>query len=211
MRALAVRCVQQVLVLIIFSGVTACAVAPPKHPNDLCSIYREKRGWYYAAMRQEKKWNIPSSVPMSIMYQESSYRSNVHTPRKYVLWIIPWGYVTSAYGYAQAKDDVWHDYQHQTDAGGSRDNFADALNFMNWYITNTKRLDGVPVNSGMRQYLAYHEGWGGYRRRSYASKAWLMKVANKVGTRAITYQRQFNVCKNSLKGGFWERFWDWIF
>lgn len=196
--------------LALMAALAACATAPPTHPNDLCAIYHEKRGWYHAAMRQEAKWNIPSSVPMAIMHQESSFRSNVHTRRTHIFWVIPWGYITTAYGYAQAKTDVWHDYERRAGVSGSRDNFADALNFMNWYITNTRQIDHIPVTDANRQYLAYHDGWGGYRRRTYASKAWLINVADKVGARAQLYQRQFDRCKDDLKGGFWERFWSWF-
>ncbi|QHI96151.1 hypothetical protein GT348_07830 [Aristophania vespae] len=197
--------------LLLLGSLTACATSPPAHPGNLCDIYREKRGWYHAAMRQERKWNIPSSVPMAMMYQESGFRSNVHTRRRYILWVIPWGYITTAYGYPQAKDEVWSDYEKKTGRSGRRDNYADALDFMNWYITNTKKINGVPVRNATNQYLAYHEGWGGYKRRSYASKGWLVKVARKVGSRASTYQRQFNGCKQSLKGGFWENLLNFLF
>lgn len=202
--------VRRFVSLVLLAELAACATAPPSHPGNLCAIYREKRGWYHTAMRQEEKWNIPSSVPMAIMNQESSFRSNVHTRRTHILWVIPWGYVSTAYGYSQAKTDVWRDYERRTGVSGSRDNFADALNFMNWYITNTRRINHVPVTDGTRQYFAYHEGWGGYRRRSYTSKAWLVDVAHKVGRRADLYRRQFEACRDSLKGGFWENLWNWL-
>lgn len=193
------------------SALSACATPPPAHPNNICDIFREKRGWYHAAMREQAKWNVPSAVPMSMMYQESSYRSNVHTKRTYILWVIPWGYVTSAYGYPQAKDEVWDEYQKSTGTSASRENFGDSVDFMNWYITGSRKTLGIPVTNATQQYLAYHEGRGGYSRRSYASKAWLVRTANKVGTRATQYQAQYNGCKDSLKGGFWERFWNWMF
>ena len=198
--------------LVLLGGLLAgCTTTPPRHPDNICDIFQEKRGWYHAAMRQEAKWHIPVSVPMSIMNQESSFRANARTRRTYILWIIPWGHISTAYGYAQAKNEIWHDYQRQTGAGGSRTDYADALNFMNWYITNTRKVDGIPVTDATRQYLAYHEGWTGYRRRTYVSKGWLVTVARKVGHRAQEYQQQYDACRDRLKGGWWENFWDWLF
>ena len=60
---------------------------------------------------------------MAMMYQESSFKQDAVPPRYYFLGIIPWGRVSSAYGYAQVKDETWDDYK--KDAGGwgsSRDN-----------------------------------------------------------------------------------------
>ncbi len=200
-------------VLAVMAGVmlAGCTTTPPQHPDDLCSIYREKRSWYHTAMRQEEKWHIPSAIPMAIMNQESSFRANARTRRTYILWVIPWGHVSTAYGYAQAKNEIWRDYQRQTGAGGSRTNYADALNFVNWYLTNSHKIDGIPLTNATRQYLAYHEGWGGYRKRSYEAKPWLVTVARKVGRRAQQYQKQYNACKDELKGSWWERFWHSIF
>jgi len=44
-------------------------------------------------------------------------------------------------------------------------------------------------------YLAYHEGHGGYQRKSYLNKAWLKRVSDKVAYRARLFQRQLNACK----------------
>ncbi len=44
------------------------------------------------------------------------------------------------------------------------------------------------------QYLAYHEGRGGYRRGSYNHKPWLIDVANRVASRAATYNTQLAAC-----------------
>ncbi|WP_241663799.1 transglycosylase SLT domain-containing protein [Oecophyllibacter saccharovorans] len=188
-----------------------CASPPPQHPGNLCDIFREKRGWYFSAMKEEAHWHVPSAVPMAMMYQESGYHSSLHTKRTYILWIIPWGYQTTAYGYPQAKDEVWDEFNQATGRDGSRENFGDSLDFMDWYIAGNQKNLGIPVTNAAQQYLAYHEGRGGYSRRSYSSKGWLVQVAGKVGARARAYQRQYDSCKESLKPGFWERFWNAIF
>ena len=56
-----------------------------------------------------------------------------------------------------------------------------------------------------RQYLNYHEGWGGYRRGSYHSKAWLGPVARKVEARAARYGAQYAGCRDELERGWLRR------
>jgi len=185
-----------------------CVASPPRDPNDLCAIFREKRGWYHAAMRAEDRWGIPSSIPMAMMRQESGFHPNLHTQRTYILWFIPWGYVTTAYGYPQAKTDIWHTYERATDQSASRENFADSLDFMDWYMTRTKNLDNVPIRDALHQYLAYHEGWSGFRHGSWRAKPWLTGVAARVSSQAALYGRQYGRCHTSLRDS---GFWNWLF
>ncbi|AOX17445.1 transglycosylase SLT domain-containing protein [Kozakia baliensis] len=196
---------------VLLSGtvmLTGCATPPPAHPGDICSVFHEKRHWYHVALRQERKWGVPFSGPMAIMYQESGFHSGLHTKRTYFLGFIPWGYVTTAYGYPQAKTNIWREYERATDNDGSRENFADSLDFMNWYMVNTRRQDGVPVTNTFAQYLAYHEGWGGYRARSYRRKPGLTAISMRVARRAEIYAAQFRGCAESLKD---KGFWSWLF
>ena len=44
------------------------------------------------------------------------------------------------------------------------------------------------------QYLAYHEGHGGYARGSHQQKAWLLRVASEVAQRSEKYQMQLASC-----------------
>ncbi|PHX37115.1 hypothetical protein AO284_39465, partial [Pseudomonas sp. NZIPFR-PS2] len=132
-------------------------------------------------------------------------------PRKYLLWIIPWGRVSTAAGYAQAKDEVWNDYRKSTGrSGASRQDFDDAIDFVGWYMDKTYTVNGVYKYDAYGQYLNYHEGWGGYRQRTYAAKAWLPPVASKVQARSQMYAAQYARCKDDLGRGFWSRFWRWL-
>ncbi len=81
-----------------------CATAPPKQQDNLCEIFREKSGWYEDAKDMEEEWGTPINVAMAIIKQESSFRHDARPPKDYVLGFIPWGRVSSAYGYAQAQD-----------------------------------------------------------------------------------------------------------
>jgi hypothetical protein len=191
------------LICLLLSG---CVGNMPRNPDNLCAIFEEKRSWYKAAKRMEKRWKVPPQVPMAIMYQESRFRSNAKPPKNYVLGFIPWGRVSSAYGYAQAKKGTWKDYQRETGNGwADRDDFGDAIDFMGWFIDKSHRLNGVSKWDTREQYLNYHEGWGGYRSGSYNSKAWLQDVAGKVHTRASRYGAQYRQCQERLDAGWFKR------
>lgn len=179
-----------------------CASAPPSSPENLCEIFREKPDWHRAALAAEKKWGVPPQVPMAMMYQESSFRHDARPPRYYFLGIIPWGRVSSAYGYAQAKDETWADYKKEAGSWtASRSDFGDSIDFMGWYINKSQRLNSVSKWDAYGQYLNYHEGWTGYRKRSYDSKGWLKGVASKVQSRAERFGAQYRGCKDSLSRG----------
>lgn len=68
-------------------------------------------------------------------------------------------------------------YKDGTGNGGSRNNFDDAIMFIGWYTAGTHKQLGISKWDTYNQYLAYHEGRGGYRRGSHRSKPWLMQVA----------------------------------
>ncbi len=197
--------------LLLSSLLAACGTSPPRTPNDLCGIFREKDDWYDAAKVTQKRWGVPIQVPFAIMYQESGFHQDALAPRKYLLWIIPWGRVSTAAGYAQAKDEVWNDYRKSTGrSGASRQDFDDAIDFVGWYMDKTYTVNGVYKYDAYGQYLNYHEGWGGYRQRTYAAKAWLPPVASKVQARSQLYAAQYARCKDDLGRGFWSRFWHWL-
>ena len=131
---------------------------------------------------------------MAMMYQESSFRYDAQPPMRYFLFI-PLGRPSSAYGFAQVKDETWADYQRETgNRWADRDDFADAIDFMGWYTAKAQKVNGVSKWDAYRQYLNYHEGWGGYRRGTYKQKAWLMRTAQKVEARSQRYAAQYRQC-----------------
>src|SRR3546814_7629336 len=69
---------------------------------------------------------------------------------------------------------------------------------MGLYISKTQRINGVSKWDAYGQYLNYHEGWTGYRNRSYAHKAWLKRVARKVQVRAERFGAQYRSCEREL-------------
>lgn len=185
----------------------SCSTTPPRNPEDICAIFHEKPAWDEAAVTVQKKWGVPVQVPIAMLYQESSFRYDALPPRYYFLGFIPWGRVSTAYGYAQAKDETWADYKRENHRWfASRDNFDDAIDFMGWFIDKSQHVNGVSKWDAYGQYLNYHEGWTGYRNRTYDAKPWLVAVAKKVQERASRFQQQYAVCKDDLGSGFFGAF-----
>ncbi|OAI02343.1 hypothetical protein A1353_16250 [Methylomonas methanica] len=179
---------------------SACTTMPPKNPENICQIFREKDDWYQASLSSARRWGVPIAVQMAIINQESSFVADAQPPRPMILGIIPWFRASSAYGYPQAKDETWADYQQK--AGNSwadREDFADSCDFVAWYCATSNRKLGIPTSDANKLYLTYHEGLGGYQRSSYLSKQWLMNTAQKVHQRALRYDAQLASCRQELE------------
>ena len=175
--------------------VDGCVSPPPSNLENICNIFYEYPEWRQDTLLAEKDWNIPVAVQMAIMHQESKFDASATPPRTKLLWFIPWSRPSSAHGYTQALHATWQQYQ--KDRGGywaSRENFSDAVDFIGWYANIAHKKAGIPLGDAYGQYLAYHEGVGGYMRKSYLRKPWLIQVAKKVQTRAIVYDKQLQDC-----------------
>ena len=175
-----------------------CSSNPPKHTyNNVCKIYQYDDDWLDAARASEKRWGVPSYVLMAFVHQESRFKHNAQPPRPYFLGFIPLPRKSSAYGYAQAQDPAWYDYQKATDRWSARrTDVDDALDFIGWYNYTTYKQLGVSRKDTYSLYLAYHEGRGGFKRKTYKNKDWLKKVAAKVAKRAETYRIQQRKCRS---------------
>ncbi len=195
MRSLLVACVMLPL-LGLMSG---CATYQPSNPDNLCNIFLGETDWYEAAVDAQNEWGTPMHVTMAIMHQESRFMAKAKPKRPWFLGIIPLPRRSSAYGYAQAQDPAWKDYQRSTGkSGADRDDFDDAIDFIGWYTNGTHRKLGISKWDAYHQYLAYHEGRGGYARKTYKKKTWLLGVAQKVKLRAARYSSQLKGCKARL-------------
>jgi hypothetical protein len=182
----------------------ACATTPPANVEDICAIFDEKGSWYKAARKSEKKWGTPIHVQMSIMRQESSFKFNARPPRGKLLGFIPWKRPSDAYGYAQVLDSTWKWYR--DDTGGrfaDRDDFGDAIDFVGWYTSLSQRTQGISKWDPYNQYLAYHEGPGGWQKKTFPKKRWLMDTARKVEYRAKEWGAQLKRCEADLDKGWW--------
>lgn len=187
---------------------SSCVVMPPKNTDNICSIFQQYPKWYWATQDTEKRWGVPIAVQMAIVHQESHFKAKAKPPRRRLLGFIPWFRPTSAYGYTQALNMTWNEYRKKAGkAHASRKNFHDAVDFIGWYAHRVHKKLGVSTSNAYAIYLAYHEGMGGYKSRTYKKKPWLMHVSKKVARRAKRYQAQLNRCRGRLKKRHFWNIW----
>jgi hypothetical protein len=185
---------------------TACTASQPKNTENICEIFREKDDWYEYTKDTQEKWGVPIQIQMAIMHQESRFVADAQPPRPYLLGFIPWFRRSSAYGYPQAQDGTWDWYIKDTGVWGTdRDDFEDASDFIGWYCTVSSKKLGISKWDTASQYLAYHEGHGGFKKKSYLKKPWLIRTSQKVNRRASTFAKQLASCKEELEDDGW--FW----
>jgi len=184
----------------MFSG---CA-SVPENIDDICAIFDAKGKWYKAAKKSEERWGTPIHVQMSIIRQESSFHFDAKPPRKKLLGFIPWKRPSNAYGYAQALESTWQSYVDETGRRfADRDDFKDAIDFVGWYTDKSRKTVGISKWDPYNQYLAYHEGQGGWQRKTYEGKGWLKEAARKVDFRAREWGAQLQRCEDQLNDGGW--------
>ena len=181
----------------------ACSTRPPNDVDDGCEIFSDKGSWYRHADASYRRWGVPVHVQLSIVYQESSFVDDARPERKKILGLIPWKRPSSAYGYAQATDGTWEWYIRDTgNRGADRDDFDDAADFVGWYGNTSHRMLGISKWDAYNQYLAYHEGQGGFKRKTYRKKKWLIKTAHRVQGNARRYSTKLSRCEDDLERGW---------
>lgn len=179
----------------------------PKNVDNLCKLFAEKPSWYRNAQKSAKQWNSTVPIIMAIIHQESRFVHDAKPPRRKILWVIPGPRLSGAYGYAQALDSTWEWYIRDTGYwSANRRNFSDAVDFVGWYNHKSHRLAHISKLDPYNLYLAYHDGQGGFIRKTYASKKWLLNVAKQVERRAQRYEAQLQTCQAELQKKPW-----WLF
>lgn len=180
----------------LFILLTSCVHKPPSDVNNLCNIFHQYPRWHKDAKDVERRWKIGVPAQMAIIHQESKFDARAMPKRTKLLWFIPWKRPSSAYGYAQALNGTWAEYKKTNGSlWSSRDNFAAGVDFIGWYVNQAHRRAGIPRDDVYSLYLAYHEGIGGFQRKTYLKKPWLIQVARKVKLRSEIYQAQLARCK----------------
>lgn len=167
----------------------------PRNLDDACELSRERPAYFNAMRRTERSWSVPVPVQMAIIHAESRFDGDARTPHQYALGVIPLGRQSSAFGYSQALDGTWEEYQQITrNHRAERDDIDDATDFIGWYAREAYERNGILPTDARNLYLAYHEGHAGYRRSSYNAKPWLVQLSGRVAERAAMYDAQLRSC-----------------
>ena len=196
------------LLSILFIFIVACTSNQQINTADSCIIFEQKKNWYKATKKSYDKWNTPIALQLAIINQESSFSQFAKPQRKKIFGFIPGSRPSTAFGFAQITNPTWDWYKDKTsNKNASRANFRDVTDFIGWYTNQSKKIVGISLNDFYNQYLAYHEGHGGWKNESYLSKKWLIEVAKNVESRAKLYNNQLKDCENKLnKKGFFGLF-----
>ncbi len=189
----------RIVVIALPIALSACAT-PPSRINNICAVFQQRDGWFdnwqASAQRTEKKYGIPVHVLMATVRKESGFQGNARPPRKKLLGFIPWKRQSSAYGYSQALDGTWLQYQRETGSfGARRTNFADAVDFVGWYHARSADNLGIARTDTYNLYLAYYSGWSAYQRGSWRSNTGIQNYARETAQMAQNYEGQLQSCR----------------
>ncbi len=192
------------LLSILFIFIVACTSNQQINTANSCIIFEQKKNWYKATKKSYNNWDTPIALQLAIINQESGFNQFAKPERTKIFGIIPGSRPSTAFGYAQVTNPTWEWYKTKTgNKNASRANFSDITDFIGWYTTQSEKLIGIEKNDYFNQYLAYHEGQGGWKKKSYLEKQWLIEVAKTVERNAKMYNSQLKQCEQKLdKKGF---------
>lgn len=196
------------LISILFIFIVACTSNQQINTADSCIIFDQKKSWYKATKNSYDNWQTPIALQLAIINQESSFNQFAKPERKKFFGIIPGSRPSTAFGYAQVTNPTWDWYKNKTgNRNASRANFSDVTDFIGWYTTQSQNLVGISKNDFYNQYLAYHEGQSGWKKKSFLEKNWLVDTAKTVERNAKIYNKQLKECEKKLnKKGFFDIF-----
>lgn len=199
------------LISLQFLFLSGCAtIIEEKRPDNIdnaCHILKENKGWNRTLHFIERDWGIEPHVILSVMYQESSFNHRAR-PVSGRRWFFFNRYKSTARGYSQALDGTWNEYKEQNNKGRftRRSSFSDSADFMGWYMNRTHRQTRIKKDDTYNLYLAYHEGNGGWTRKTYSQKPWLIETSKRVDQRANRFRDEIQNC--DFPRGLWSR---WIY
>ena len=186
----------KLIFLFLFFFIFSCS-SIPKNTADGCSIFSERYLWYKHAKKTEKKWGTPIYIQLAFIKMESDFDWLARPKRLKIFKVIPYRRPSSSLGYSQAVKGTWKQYKEETNNKlATRTRFKDSVDFIGWYTNKTEKLLKISKKDAFRQYIAYHEGWGNYKK--YKEKPKVILLAKKVQQQSDKYKSQLNKCSKSL-------------
>ena len=186
----------KLIFLFLFFFIFSCS-SIPKNTADGCSIFSERYLWYKHAKKAEKKWGTPIYIQLAFIKMESDFDWLARPKRLKIFKVIPYRRPSSSLGYSQAVEGTWKQYKEETNNKlATRTRFKDSVDFIGWYTNKTEKLLKISKKDVFRQYIAYHEGWGNYKK--YKEKPKIILLAKKVQQQSDKYKSQLNKCSKSL-------------
>ena len=187
---------KNIFIIILIVLISACS-SIPKNTSNSCSIFNERYLWYKHVKSVEKKWGTPIYLQLAIIKMESDFDWLAKPQRKKLFKIIPFKRPSSSFGYSQAVKGTWEQYKNETGNNlATRARFKDSVDFIGWYTDKTESLLKISKKDAFRQYLAYHEGWGGYKK--YKNNQKVIVLAKKVEKQSKKYKSQLQKCQKKL-------------
>ncbi|MDA7697836.1 lytic transglycosylase [Candidatus Pelagibacter sp.] len=180
----------------LFLLISACS-SVPKNTSNSCSIFNERYLWFKHTKKVEQKWGTPIYIQLAIIKMESDFDWLAKPPRQKLFKIIPFKRPSSSFGYSQAVKGTWEQYKNETgNKLATRTRFKDSVDFIGWYTNKSESLLKISKKDAFRQYLAYHEGWGGYK--NYKNNQKVIVLAKKVEKQSNKYKAQLQDCQKRL-------------
>ena len=181
------------ILIILISGCSSI----PKNTSNSCSIFGERYLWYKHAKKSEKKWGTPVYLQLAIIKMESGFDRLAKPPRQKLFKVIPYKRPSSSFGYSQAVNGTWEQYKKETgNKLAVRTRFKDSVDFIGWYTNKSENILKISKKDAFKQYVAYHEGWGGFK--NYKNNKKIINLAKRVEEQSNIYKKQLSKCGSSL-------------
>ena len=182
--------------ILLFLFTISCS-SIPKNTADGCSIFSERYLWYKHSKKVEKKWGTPIYIQLAFIKMESDFDWLAKPKRQKIFKVIPYKRPSSSFGYSQAVKGTWKQYKNETNNPlATRTRYKDSVDFIGWYTNKTHKILKISKKDAFKQYVAYHEGWGNYKK--YKKNQQVINLANKVKRFSDRYKSQLKKCKNKL-------------
>ena len=190
------RVIKNNFLFIFFFLIIGCS-SVPKNTSDSCSIFNERYLWYKHVKKSEKKWGTPVHLQLAIIKMESGFDWLAKPPRQKLFKIVPYKRPSSSFGYSQAVKGTWKQYKTETgNKFATRTRFKDSVDFIGWYTNKSESILKISKKDAFKQYVAYHEGWGGFK--NYKNNKKIINLAKRVEEQSNVYKKQLSKCGSSL-------------